>query len=210
MNSPAPIPPPAPRVAARVGAVLLRVVFACVPVVTVGILAWVPLLYLAIAGRRVRDWIWCGVVTAGSVTGFVLVGSSDNDDDVQTNVGMSVLLALIAFATAYFLVVDVRRQEARRTSGFERVPPPGPAARVPGRPPVPEGPHSPPPQQPWVATGHSPEYRAGDPSPRPQTARMGQVRAELDELSAYLREQAQEQGQEPTPWQRRDQSLGGR
>ncbi len=154
MNSPAP-PPPAPR-GTRTGtaaATMLRVVFTAIPLLSLGILAWVPMLRLAVVSRRGRDWAAFTAVAAASTGAFVLAGYSADENDWQTNAGTALLLTLAACTAGYFLVTDLRWHDARR------VPPPHPA-------PVP------------------PPY-----PPRPPAGRIETVRAELDELSAYLREQ---------------------
>jgi hypothetical protein len=164
MNSPVPIRRPARSGARQVGIVVLRVVLTAIPFATIGILAWVPLLFEAIVSRRPRDWAWFGVVAVVSTGGFVLTGYTDDYDDWQTNTGATILVSVAIFASAYFLVTDLRRP----------VWPASPAWQPPYA------------QSPAVPV---PPYPAGPPPAVPPHGRIGQVRAELDELSAYLREQ---------------------
>ncbi|MEY9967613.1 hypothetical protein ABIA33_005686 [Streptacidiphilus sp. MAP12-16] len=148
-----PIPPPPPALGRRVATLLLRAFFTVVPLATIGILAWVPMLRLAIGRGRFRDWIWFGVVAVLSTGSFVLVGSAAEDSAWQ-NTGGFVLVSDAVFACVYFLVSDLRRQDERRVQQHLPYPPYG-----------------------------------AYPPPAAPAGRIVQVRAELDELSAYLRRQ---------------------
>ena len=187
MNRPGPISAVTqPSAAARVGRVLLSVVLAVVPLVSLGFLTWVPMLWLAVAHRRLADWIGFGAVTVVNVGGVALAGYTDDYDDWQTNTGVGVMLGLAGVGSVYVLVADLRRQyTARRaatlpfTHHTQPYPlPPYPYPAYP-RPPYPASPY--PQDVPPPLPG--PVARGGDGS------RIGQVRAELDELSDYLRQQ---------------------
>jgi hypothetical protein len=168
MNRPGPVPAAAPPgTGTRVWRVVLRLVLAAVPPLTVGILAWVPLLWLAIRGRRAADWVRCGVATAMSCAGFVLVDYTDNENDWQTDVGALLLISAAAAAALYVLVADLRWREPTA---------PGP---VPVLTPVP---------LPWPPPAAVPA-----PAPAPVGSRIDQVRVELDELSDYLRAERETQ-----------------
>lgn len=194
MNSPGPIPTgPGPGV--RFLRLLLRTVLTLVPVVSIGVLAWVPLVRLAIVSGRVRDWLGCAVVAVLSTGGFVLVGSSHGDGSWQTVTGMSLILGLGALVPVYFLVADIRLGDAARfraqyapsahpaywptPTPYQALPTPYPAAPY---PPVPHQP-APYPAAPYPAAPYpAVAYGAAGPGDR-----IDQVRAELDQLSDLLR-----------------------
>jgi len=175
MNGPGPIPPQRRSTAVRAAVVLLRVVLTLVPLATLGILGWVPLVWLAVTRRRTQDWVML-CLTAFLCTGSLFLGGYTNGyDNWQTNVGVGSLLMLAVFCSVYFLFNDLRRRDRRHA-----LPPvhqpylPHPAGYSPIGPAVPVG---------------------STPLPPPPTApsgRIDQVRAELDELSAYLREHERE------------------
>jgi len=124
MNRPGPIPAAAPPgVGTRVWRMVLRLVLAAIPPLSVGMLAWVPLLWLAIRGRRIADWVRCGAVTAASCCGFMLAAYTDNEDDWQTDTGVCLLITVAAGVALYVLVADLHWQD--------------PAGPAPVRPPVP-------------------------------------------------------------------------
>ncbi|WP_457029656.1 hypothetical protein [Kitasatospora sp. P5_F3] len=154
-----PVPtPPARRRAVRAGIMLLRILLAAVPVLSLGFLSWIPMLLLALVHRRRRDWLLFTGSVAASLGGMVLVGP-EGGDELRTAVGMALLLGGAVAVSAYFLAVDLSPRQA-----------PG-AARPAGLPPVPPAP---------------PGY---PPLGVPRQDRIGEVRAGLDELSAYLRQQ---------------------
>ncbi|MCD0483353.1 hypothetical protein LO771_13315 [Streptacidiphilus sp. ASG 303] len=244
-------PPPPPLWAERprsraaaVAAVVLRVLLAAVPLASLGILAWVPLLRLALVRQRAADWWAFSAVAAASTGAFVLAGYTQDENDWQTNTGVALLLLLGAGSAAWFLYADTRPRRspaggAWAHPGYAPYPPAGPytpggayggpytpgapyapdaqyapgapyapdAFRTPGTPraadaggapggprtgqapaPASPPPASPPPGSPLPG---SPLADATPPPPAvpPQGGRIDRVRAELDELSAYLREQ---------------------
>ncbi|MFF4651453.1 hypothetical protein [Streptomyces sp. NPDC001380] len=217
---PPPPPPWAERPrsrAAAVAAVVLRVLLAAVPVASVGILAWVPLLRLALVRQRAADWWAFSAVAAASTGAFVLAGYTQDENDWQTNTGVALLLLLGAGSAAWFLYADTRPRRsptggAWTHPGYAPYPPAGPytpggaygGPYTPGAPYAPDAPGaartgpapapasppatSPPPGSPLPG---SPFADATPPPPAvpPQGGRIDRVRAELDELSAYLREQ---------------------
>ncbi|WP_241989760.1 MULTISPECIES: hypothetical protein [unclassified Streptomyces] len=183
----------------------MRVLFPALAICSLGLLLWAPLLRLACVRRRAADW-W----TAGA--GFVLVcvllpiigqdgpeGETNRLDDIF----IPLLLIAMAGACAHYLVADIRHY-ARLTARFPdrgtALPQPAPhygyATTVPLPTPL-YGPHVPLPAPPPYAPP-----RAQPPAPRPHTTphtptptppppphRIDQVRAELDELSDYLRKE---------------------
>ncbi|MEY9871049.1 hypothetical protein ABH931_000503 [Streptacidiphilus sp. MAP12-33] len=163
----APYPPP-PRcgTAARVGLVVLRVVLGLVPIGTIGFLSWVPLLFTAIRQRRAQDWIALGISMVVATTGVVTLGSSnDSDTDVGSNVGMALLVIAAVGSTVWFLVAELR--------------PPAAAEAAPLPPPY--AVHWPAPAPTFAAPTAAPTAAP------PPLVPLGQVQAELDELSALLR-----------------------
>lgn len=175
MNGPGPIPPQRRSPAMRVVVVLWRVVLALVPLVTLGILGWVPLVWLAVTRRRTQDWVML-CLTAFLCTGSLFLGGyTDSYDNWQTNVGVAALLMLGVFCSVYFLFNDLRRRGERRPS-----------------PPV----HQP---YPPHLAGYGPGPSPLPPAPIAPGGRIDQVKAELDELSAYLREHQRERELE---WER--------
>lgn len=191
---------PPSRSAATV--VTLRVLFAVAGFLTCGLLACVPLFRVAVLRGRWYDWAAAWLSMPVSAGGLAVVGSLP-ETDPRTDAAMAVLLLLGAASTAYFLVVDVRAHaKPRPFPGY----PPRPAPPYYGGPGHPTGhggrqagpyapapvPYSPrPPFAPPPPAAHTP-VPAGPPVPtppphRPAPARIDQVRAELDELSDYLR-----------------------
>ncbi|GAA0470747.1 hypothetical protein [Streptomyces olivaceiscleroticus] len=203
MHGPAPAPPP-PRPLEPGTVVLLRVVFVGVAVLSLGLLAWVTLLRAALVQRRPGTWWLFGVDAAVTVPLLAVVGSVP-ESDWRGDAAMAVILLQMAGAVAYYLVVDIRARarslaayhpdHARTTQpygapaygasayGAPGYGAPGYGAPAYGAPGVPHMPGTP-------ATPATPAPYAAPPAAyaapvRPH--RIEQVRAELDELSDYLR-----------------------
>ncbi|MEU2423881.1 hypothetical protein ABZ619_23115 [Streptomyces sp. NPDC007851] len=168
--------------------VLLRLVFVAVGVFSAGFLAWVMMLRLAVVTRKSVDYGLLVAVAAADVLSLVLLGSEPGDD-VHTPggyLGITLLFGALLATVVYYLVADVRHFQRRReayaaqTYGYAHPASPYTTGTSPlgTRPP-----HTPPPipQQP---SAHPP---IPAPPQRPAPARIEQVRAELDELSDYLR-----------------------
>ncbi|MFD8548778.1 hypothetical protein [Streptomyces sp. NPDC059649] len=221
MHGPVPAHPPH-RPPAQGTVILLRVVFVATAVLSLGLLAWVPMLRAAIVQRgQLGWWLFGGDLVA--VIGACVLITSYAETDWRTNVGVGLLLMQIAAAVAYYLVVDTR---VRRTADAGPAPAAWPgvpgAPGVPGMPPLahPYGPPQPAapaafhtretqpyqgarPANPYAMTetrlppppapGHHPAPASYLPAPapqeRPQPQRIDRVRAELDELSDYLRKE---------------------
>ncbi|MCF3136621.1 hypothetical protein [Streptomyces olivochromogenes] len=170
--------------------VFLRILFVVIGFLCIGFAAWAMLLRLAIVTRKPLDWCLFIVALAADIISVVLIGS-DPADEVSTGgaVGLGILFGTLVVVTVYYLAADIRHF-ARQREAYRAQQPmaraynyPGPvspytATTVPSTPvaPMPLTPHTPPPGPP-ISTSHQ----------RPAPARIDQVRAELDELSDYLR-----------------------
>ncbi|MGW3957205.1 hypothetical protein ACWEKM_41410 [Streptomyces sp. NPDC004752] len=189
--------------------VFLRVLFVGLAFISMGFLTWAMMLRLAAVTRRSLDRGLLVVVLVADVLGVVLLGSEPGDEihTIGGYVGLIVLLFTLVASTAYYLVADIRHfqqlQEAhdrRQTPAYGYGQPPFTATTVP----VMSQPAMPPASTPHIPTPHGPVPHTPVPHPpaaqppapqppmpapptRPAPARIDQVRAELDELSDYLR-----------------------
>ncbi|MET7763746.1 hypothetical protein ABZS71_17640 [Streptomyces sp. NPDC005393] len=175
--------PPQPRPAATALVVIVRVIFVSVTLLSLGILSWITMLRIAILRRRPLDWalFWgtCVLVV------FALVEFGTGPDDEPGTLGyiaLAVLFTLAAGVTTHYLIVDIGHYRAvsavRAASG------------VPTAVPLPYGPPPygyVPPQPPAYP---QPQILPQPPLPQPpHPQRIDRVRAELDELSDYLRKE---------------------
>ncbi|MFD5574403.1 hypothetical protein [Streptomyces cadmiisoli] len=193
---------------------LLRVLFVAISVLSLGFLTWTMLLRLAIVTRKSLDWGLFVAVLAADILAIVLLGTEPGDEIHTPSgwTGLGLLLGTLVVVIAYYLAADVRHfHQLRYGSGYHpqptaaygypqpqqpyttattvpqsaQTPPPQPPHTPP--PPARSAPHTPPPASP-AATPHPPIPTP--PQQRPAPARIDQVRAELDELSDYLRKQS--------------------
>ncbi|WP_128431398.1 hypothetical protein [Streptomyces cyaneus] len=179
--------------------VFLRVLFVVLSVCSFGTLTWAMMLRLAIVTRKVLDWCLFGASIVVEFLGLYLMGSEPGDE-IHTPggwTGLALVLGGLVAAIAYYLSAEIRHFHQLRFSGYPTQQPPAPAygypqpqspytaTTVPQAPPIP---HTPIPRTPAPrdATPHTPV--PPPPAPRPAPARIDQVRAELDELSDYLRQ----------------------
>ncbi|MEU3776488.1 hypothetical protein AB0F11_25475 [Streptomyces sp. NPDC032472] len=176
----------------------LRVLFALLPVLSCGFLGWATMLRLAIVTRKSADWILLAVNFALTVAWIALIGAdpTPNTDGWQGNTGAFGTILTGVATCVYFLVADIRHYERKAAART--------AAWYPGQP----APYVPPQAQ---AAGPAYGYPQPQvqpqvqPQPQPQTPahgpvtppRIGQVRAELDELSELLRQQTPPQNPSP-------------
>ncbi|GGM04874.1 hypothetical protein GCM10010129_55540 [Streptomyces fumigatiscleroticus] len=182
--------------------VFLRVLFVTLSILTIGLLAWTMLLRLAIVTRKALDWGLFVASCAAVVLGLVLVGIEPGDEIHTAGgwTGMALLFGTLVAAIAYYLSADVRHFHQLRYGGYAPQPAPAygypqpaspspspyTAATTPQLPQPPQQPHTPPP----ILHTPVPQPPLSTPPPqRPAPARIDQVRAELDELSDYLRRQ---------------------
>ncbi|MFD5404531.1 hypothetical protein [Streptomyces griseorubiginosus] len=167
--------------------ITLRVVLAAVGFLSCGLLACAPLFRVAFLRGRAVDWVLAWASLPMSIACFAVVGALPEADH-RTDVAMSLVLLLGLFSSVYFLVMDIRVHQQRRFAGYP--PPQGPTVHTGYGYPQPTPPFTstllpqpqPQPQPPVPAPGVVPP-----PPQRPAPARIDQVRAELDELSDYLR-----------------------
>ncbi|MEV5463174.1 hypothetical protein [Streptomyces sp. NPDC002788] len=174
---------PPSRSAATV--ISLRVLFAAAGFLTCGVLACVPLFRVAVLRGKVLDWVAAWVSLPLSIACFVVIGALPEGDH-RTDIALAVILLLGLGAAIHFLIVDIGHHgAARRSAGH---PPPSQAPTVHSSQ-TPYGyPHPAPPYAPASTPVPQPPQHPGPPAPqRPAPARIDQVRAELDELSDYLR-----------------------
>ncbi|MEU9386644.1 hypothetical protein AB0D38_39355 [Streptomyces sp. NPDC048279] len=177
--------------------VLLRVVFVSMGVFSVGFLAWVMMLRLATVTRRSADYGLLVAVAAADVLSIVLLATEPGDDvhTVGGYLGITLLFGALLATVVYYLAADVRHfqrqreayaaQTAAQAYGYPH--PASPYATT-ATPLGTQPPHTPPPHT-VPPVSRPPHVQPPIPAPpqRPAPARIEQVRAELDELSDYLR-----------------------
>ena len=178
--------------------VFLRVLFVALGILSIGFLAWAMMLRLAIVTRKSLDWGLFVAALAADILSIVLLGSEPGED-VHTPggyLGIALLFVTLVAVIAYYLAADVRHfQQLRYDHAAQRLPAPVGAYGYPQRQPQPPTPQPPYTATPVPQTTPPPIPRTPVPQPpiptpspqRPAPARIDQVRAELDELSDYLR-----------------------
>lgn len=201
-------PPPHGHQPSTGGVVALRVLFALLPILSCGFLAWGTMLRLALVTRKPRDWWLLAASGVAEVVSLALIGADPTPDASgwQGNAGAFGTLLNGLAACIYYLVADIRHFEALKAR-------PAAAAWYP----PPASPYLPPQQQTGPAYGYppaaqtvpqhqSPEPKRPAPQQAPESApaptpppRIGQVRAELDELSELLRRQQPPHNEGPRP-----------
>ncbi|MER5895243.1 hypothetical protein [Streptomyces sp. NPDC001876] len=185
--------------------VTLRVLFVALTMLSCGFLAWAAMLRLAIVTRRKLDWYLLALVFALNVGLIVFFGTLPEDAEEMTDaeafIGIGWLFVVVVGTVTYYLYAEIRHFGPYGGSRPGPTPlpyggyvpaqtvPSAPAAPGPtyGYPPVPTPP-TPPAQPPAATPPPAPATPPAGPSPAsPQ--RLDQVRAELDELSDYLRKE---------------------
>ncbi|MEU9996097.1 hypothetical protein [Streptomyces sp. NPDC050848] len=169
--------------------IVLRVLFALLPLFSIGFLTWGTMIRLAVVTRRARDWVLCGVSAAVMITGLIIL--PENVETTQADIAMSLILLNALAFTVYFLVVDIKHDKVR----LGLVVPPQAAPYNPYGATVPrhQAGYVPPVQaQPQPQPQPTPQPQPVIPpqptvQPAPANPRIDQVRAELDELSNLLR-----------------------
>ncbi|WP_327268554.1 hypothetical protein [Streptomyces sp. NBC_01218] len=198
---------------------VLRVVFVVLAVLSCGFLAWAAMLRLALVTRRPRDWVLF-VLSLGLTVGFgffvdALPAGDEELTDAQAIAMLAWLLVLPGGVTWYYLFSDIRHfgpngpaAVRARTWAAGRYPAAGPAQGYgypPAGPAQPTPPYGAPPlaYRPQDAAAYRPATQQQphplppqtQPTPPPRRTgppqRLDQVRAELDELSDYLRKEGE-------------------
>ncbi|WP_086779334.1 hypothetical protein [Streptomyces griseus] len=173
----------------------VRVILVLVTVLSCGLLGWAAMLRLAIVTRRPRDWILLVVVALlnGGLFVFIMATPDDPDDmsDAAAVVLFLWLVGVLAGVITYYLYAEIRHYNSLGSTPTPTPTLPSPyAATAPVHPaPLPYQ------QQPLVQPRPQPNpYTVPTPPPTPTPApqRLDQVRAELDELSDYLRKENKE------------------
>ncbi|MER7884268.1 hypothetical protein ABTY35_15780 [Streptomyces fimicarius] len=173
----------------------VRVILVVVTVLSCGLLGWAAMLRLAIVTRRPRDWILLVVVALlnGGLFVFIMATPDDPDDmsDAAALVMLLWLVGVLAGVITYYLYAEIRHYNSLGSTPTSTPSLPSPyAATAPVHPaPLPYQ------QQHLVQPRPQPNpYTVPTPPPTPTPApqRLDQVRAELDELSDYLRQENKE------------------
>ena len=164
-----------------------RVLFAVAGFLSCGLLACLPLFRVAVLRGKWQDWLLAWLSLPVSIGGIAVVGSVPESDH-RGDIALAVVLLLGAVSGAHFVMFDIRHRRAQPPT----VPAPQPTPYLPPQPPPPGYGYQP--AQPYTvprpAQATPPPYTPAPPPPqpaRPAPARIDQVRAELDELSDYLR-----------------------
>lgn len=196
---------PQPRPVGRGTVIWLRVLFTALPVLSIGFFAWGSLLRLAMVRKNPQDWALMVIDAVLIIVGYLMVGVAPNDSSWQSNAGTMTVLVVIFGTPVYFLITDIRfwsrvpagymtpagplgyMPQSPYATGYGPmgggIPGPGPA---PMATPQPMGHQTPVPQH----TPVPPQAPVPQQAPvQPEAPRIDQVRAELDELSDYLRKE---------------------
>lgn len=192
--------------------ITLRVLLAATGFLSCGLLACAPLFRIAFLRGRPVDWVLAWASLPLTIACFAVVGALPESDG-RTDVAMSLVLLLGFFSSVYFVVMDIRVHQQRRFAGYP--PPQGPIVHTgygyPQPHPTPTPPYTstlqPQPSAPPMPT---PAVIPPPPPQRPAPARIDQVRAELDELSDYLRKHDGSQGSQGSQGSRDGNPEGGR
>ncbi|MCX4581660.1 hypothetical protein [Streptomyces sp. NBC_01481] len=182
--------------------IVLRVLFAILPLFSCGMLSWGTMLRLALVTKRPRDWVLFGVVLASFVVCFGAVLSDPTEDlrMLRSDIAIGTMLAVALVVVGWFLYADTRHDAIRRMPPSQS---PYYGTTVPYGPPavaqqIPQAPHTPTPGYGFPPAQPVPPQPLPHQTPASQTSsdkpRIDQVRAELDELSDYLRKDRKEPG----------------
>ncbi|MFF4858014.1 hypothetical protein ACFY2N_24265 [Streptomyces rubiginosohelvolus] len=173
----------------------VRVILVALTVLSCGLLGWAPMLRLAIVTRRPRDWFLLVVVLALNIGLFAFIMATPDDPDQMSDAAalfmMLWILGLLAGVITYYLYAEIRHYNTLGapapygTPGHPAPPLPYQQQHL-----APHQQHQPQQHQPQPQQHQQPNpYTAPTtpPTPTPAPQRLDQVRAELDELSDYLR-----------------------
>ncbi|MGQ4385044.1 hypothetical protein [Streptomyces sp. SAS_270] len=177
--------------------VFVRVLLVVISVFTLGLLAWIMILRLAIVTRKSLDWGLLVAAIAADVLSLVLMGTEPGDEIHTTGgwLGLALLFGTLVAAISYYLAAEIRHFHQLRFPAYAPQPAYGYPAPQPSPSPytattAPQHPMTPLAPMPQATQTPMPHTPVPQPPPqRPAPARIDQVRAELDELSDYLRKQ---------------------
>ncbi|MFB7246157.1 hypothetical protein CW362_19135 [Streptomyces populi] len=178
-----------PPTRGAVTVIALRVLYASSAILSWGLFACVPLFRVAVQRGRWFDWAAAWASLPVSFGALMVVGTVPYSDS-RGDVALTVALLLGVGSAAYYLTSDIRfHNERRRSMAYAPTHPwtvPGPYAGPLSAPPAPPYPGVLVPQPAPPVPGAYPPVLQPPPQ-RVAPARIDQVRAELDELSDYLR-----------------------
>jgi hypothetical protein len=200
-------PPRLPSSGAQAG---MRVLFVALAVLTVGFLGFVPMLRLALTTRSKIDWRVFTGVAATQLVCWVGVFSDPGGEEFTSwygNAAMGLMVVNLVVSVTYYLIADIRHANRQQLAvgpaamyGAPRPQPPygyppqqQPQTQPQTQPrpyiqPQPSAPTPPPMHAMPTQTASPPPVPTPTPPPAPAPPhRIDQVRAELDELSDYLR-----------------------
>ncbi|MEE1755908.1 hypothetical protein [Streptomyces sp. SP18CS02] len=110
--------------------IVLRVLFAMLPLFTCGLLAWAPMIRLAVLTRRALHWALFAAVTLieGVCWGVLFTDPTEDLSLPRSNISMMVMLGAALVVTAYYLYAEISHFAARRAPlAPGHYPPGGPA-----------------------------------------------------------------------------------
>ncbi|ALU94251.1 hypothetical protein WQO_13370 [Streptomyces globisporus C-1027] len=179
----------------------VRVILVALTVLSCGLLGWAPMLRLAIVTRRPRDWFLLVVVIALNIGLFAFIMATPDDPDQMSDAAalfmMLWILGLLAGVITYYLYAEIRHYNTLGapapygTPGHPAPPLPYQQQHV-----APHQQHQQPQPQQHQQHQHQQHQQPNPytapttpPTPTPAPQRLDQVRAELDELSDYLRKE---------------------
>ncbi|MFI6340088.1 hypothetical protein [Streptomyces sp. NPDC050535] len=177
--------------------IFLRVLVAAAGFLTCGMLSCLPLFRVAVLRGKWYDWALAWVSIPLAIGGLMVIGALP-ESDPRTDLALTVILLLGAFSSVHFLIADIQHhREQPPFPGYIPQPPPRTGYGYPqaASPYAVTHPQTPIPQRP-VQQAPVPQNPVPPPAPpqRPAPARIDQVRAELDELSDYLRKREGNEG----------------
>ncbi|MFB8139984.1 hypothetical protein [Streptomyces parvus] len=168
----------------------VRVILVALTVLSCGLLGWAAMLRLAIVTRRPRDWFLLVVVIALNIGLFAFIMATPDDPDQMSDAAalfmMLWIVGLLAGVITYYLYAEIRHYNALGAPAPYGAPahpaPPLPYQQQHLAPHHQHQPQQHQPPNPYTAP-------TTPPTPKPAPQRLDQVRAELDELSDYLRKE---------------------
>ncbi|WP_149179898.1 hypothetical protein [Streptomyces sp. TRM49041] len=179
--------------------VVLRVVFALLPLLSLGFLTGATMVRLAVVTRRARDWWLFGVSVVVTVTCLAFLPEGDVES-TQADLAVGGVLLNAALFTGYYLYADIRHHDTRvaarpaanpyaatypGTTGGYGYPQPQPPARPQLQPygqipPPAAAPYAQPQTPQPQAPAQQPHVQAPRPQPQPQPGPQPQPQPQPD------------------------------